>query len=73
MADGSKKKISEIEPGEEVKTRDGSCRAEDVIQGPAERLFLIRTSKGKQIRLTEDHPLLTADGLKMAKDLTRCV
>lgn len=70
MADGSKKKIREIEPGEEVKTRDGSCRAEDVIQGPAERLFLIRTSKGKQIRLTEDHPLLTADGLKMAKDLT---
>lgn len=31
---------------------------------------MIRTARGNEIRLTENHPLLTTEGMKMAKDLT---
>lgn len=70
MADGSEKMVCEIRPGEQVRTRNGNCKVEDLIQGPEERLVLIRSVKGNVIRLTENHPLLTTEGIKMAKDLT---
>ena len=70
MAGGSRKMVCEVRPGEQVRTRGGSCKVEDLIQGPEERLFLIRTARGNEIRLTENHPLLTTEGMKMAKDLT---
>ncbi len=34
--------VCEVRPGEQVRTRGGSCKVEDLIQGPEERLFLIR-------------------------------
>lgn len=70
MADHTEKCIEEIRPGDQVKTRGGSALVEEVIRGREETLAMIGTGRGKCLRVTQDHPMLTQDGWKRADELT---
>ncbi len=71
MADGSEKYIADICSGDKVATKDnGSQTVRDVVTGHEERLVYIETSRASSIRVTEDHPMLTADGMVKAGELT---
>lgn len=63
MADGSFKRIEEIEPGEEVLGMDfKSHRVAGKPRGAEERLLVLETEDGKQLKLSKGHPVETQDG-----------
>lgn len=70
MSDRKEKKISEIMIGEMLMGENGELlRVVDRITGKEERIFCIRTKKKKLLRVTQTHPIATADGIVRAEDL----
>lgn len=71
MADGTSKPVYQVKEGDEVLSRDGSAhKVKGVMEGMESELIYIETSAGDRIRVTKDHPLLTAEGMIMADMLT---
>lgn len=72
MADGSSKKLGDINVGDEVITHTGHPREvlEVHEQGIRDTIVLI-TSSNRRIRAHPDHPFLTPSGWIPAKDLER--
>lgn len=70
MADGSTKKISEIQIGDLVMTNDNrSVRVTNSYKGNEERLVRIETEAGRVLQLTANHPVLTEIGKVRACNL----
>lgn len=70
MADGSSKKIKDIQIGDIVLGTDKTaCEVRNVIQGEEDMLFCITLESGKEILLTGDHPFMTQSGAKAAIEL----
>lgn len=70
MADGSVKRIQDIRPEERVMSDDGSGEVLELISGEEERMIRIVSGCGHTVTVTEDHPVLTENGWKKARDLT---
>ncbi|MCH5248304.1 MAG: hypothetical protein J1E98_00150 [Lachnospiraceae bacterium] len=71
MADGSKKKIKEIQPGEDVLGTNGNAhRVADIMKGDEESLISIMVVGSTPILVTRDHPFMTKQGEKTALLLT---
>lgn len=63
MADGSHKKIRDIQIGEKVcGTNHEACEVCNVIRGMEDMLICITLESGKEIFLTPDHPFQTKKG-----------
>lgn len=70
MADGSEREIQNIRPGDRVMSENRQAgRVTDVIKGQEEKMVRIVSMGGKVILATEDHPILTARGMVMARQL----
>lgn len=70
MADGSAKRIQDIRPGDRVMTDNGSKEVLDLISGNEGKMVRIGSGRGHTITVTEDHPVMTENGWKRARDLT---
>lgn len=71
MADNSLKAVEEITSGDEVMTMGGEAvTVNDIVSGSEEKVIYIETTRGNSIMVTEDHPMLTTEGIVLAKDLT---
>lgn len=63
MADGSTKKVSEIQIGDFVLTNDHrSVAVTESYKGNEEMLICIKTETGRILQVTENHPVLTEHG-----------
>lgn len=69
MSDGSLKQIQDIKAGEQIKTENGSAAVTEVITGTEQDMVFIKTTKGNEIKVTKDHPVLTGQGFKAADAL----
>jgi DNA polymerase-3 subunit alpha len=69
MADGSRKRITEIRAGDVVLTKDGPCRARAVRPSGTRRVGRLRLANGMSVRGTPDHPIFTQRGWVNAADL----
>lgn len=70
MADGSHKKIKDIQIGEKVLGTDQeACEVRNVICGKEDKLICLTLESGKEIFLTHDHPFKTKKGIIAAIDL----
>lgn len=70
MADNSLKAIEEINSGDEVMTVDrGAVAVKDLVVGMEEMIICIETSSGSKIEVTEDHPMMTTEGMVLARNL----
>jgi hypothetical protein len=69
MADGSDKAICDIKIGEMVRKDTDIFAVTNVYYGFEEKLVVIATSKGKRIRVTGTHPIVTKNGNVRAIDL----
>ncbi|MEG0691818.1 MAG: Hint domain-containing protein [Oscillospiraceae bacterium] len=70
MADGSLKRIDQIQIWESVRTSDGRASAiSNIYMGYESEIIVIRTITGKTLKLTGDHPVMTERGLLRAEDL----
>lgn len=71
MGDGSCKEISEIKKGDIVSTKEkGPQTVKSITTGKEEQLVYIESSRGNNIRVTDDHPVLTTEGMVKAGELT---
>lgn len=75
LADGSIRKIEDLREDTEVLGLNGelkitNLRKEGFYERTVDRLLKIRLRSGKEIKLTEEHPLLTIKGWKDAGTLT---
>lgn len=70
MADGTQKKIKEIEIGQKVLgTEQKACEVRNIIRGKEDMLIGITLESCKEILLTQDHPFKTKKGIVAAIDL----
>ncbi len=70
MADGSEKEIKDIQIGEMVLTADEKAiKVQNVYTGHEHELICIQTENGREIQVTESHPIGTENGLVRAKDI----
>ena len=71
MADGSKKRISEISIGEMImQPEDGRpVKVQNIWKGMEEALILIRTEEGDVVRMTKEHPVYQGNGFIRAGEL----
>lgn len=70
MADGSQRRIAEIRIGEKVASIKGALEVKDVITGEeTQGMMRLYTQRGKGVLATSQHPILTADGIKMVQEL----
>lgn len=70
MADGSLRCISKIKIGEKVASTKDALEVKDVITGEeTQGMMRLYTQKGKGVLATSQHPILTADGIKMVQEL----
>lgn len=69
MADNTLKNIEDIEVGDRVKTENGSVSVVEKIVGSEEKMVLIRTANGCKLTVTDDHPIMTEGGWKIAGNL----
>lgn len=74
MADGSLRAIETLRAGERVATgaghAGGSLRIAEVWKGfEAKPLYRLATASGAQVLVTDEHPVPTAEGVKLARDL----
>lgn len=69
MADYSRRKISDIRPGDYVRTLQGIGHVVDIFRGYEEEIIYLETSSGRNILLTGDHPVQTDKGIKRAEDV----
>lgn len=70
MADGTKKRIAEIQPGEYVKDvyTGEAIKVTDNISGYEEEMMRAEAQTGDSILLTREHPVLTERGMVMSKN-----
>lgn len=67
MADGTTKKIKDIQVGEKVMARDGNSHTvKEIMRGVEERLLHLETADGQTLVCTREHPILTKNGMKPA-------
>ena len=70
MADGSHRKIRDIQIGEKILgTGKEACEVRNVIRGVEDMLICITLKNGREILLTPDHPFKTKKGNVAAIDL----
>jgi len=76
MADGSKKRIADIKVGENVITVDPNTMERSVanvinqyVRKTDKNMVRISTISGRKVICTDDHPILTINGWKKAKDI----
>lgn len=70
MADGNEKHIRDIATGDTVLSGDGQPqRVTQIYTGQEENLVCLETEDGKQLLVTEGHPVRTADGIVRARDI----
>ena len=65
-----KTRIDSIERGDKVITATGVGTVAEVRESNTDALYCIRDSRNVTIKVTANHPLLTAKGWKFAKDVT---
>ena len=70
MADGSRRPIIAIQPGDRVLTKDGAFRALGVRPSGVRQVGELRLANGMTVRCTPDHPIFTQRGWVNAADLT---
>jgi len=76
MADGSKKGIEVVKPGDEVKTLNGHALVDRVFDNGVQEVFEIEMSNGKVLRATDKHQVrcinITGNGFiwKTVSELT---
>ncbi|KRT66150.1 MAG: polymerase III subunit alpha protein, partial [Candidatus Rokubacteria bacterium CSP1-6] len=70
MADGSRKPITEVRPGDLVLTKDGPFKALGVRPSGVRRVGRLRLANGREVRCTPDHPVFTQRGWVNSEDLT---
>lgn len=58
MKDGTEKEIRSIQAGELVLTESGGAKVTKVWHGPEQELVYVQTMTGKEIMMTESHPVL---------------
>lgn len=58
MKDGSEKEICSIRADELVLTESGEAKVTNVYHGPEKELVYVQTMAGKEIMMTESHPVL---------------
>lgn len=58
MKDGTEKEICSIQAGELVLTEGGGAKVTKVWHGPEQELVYVQTMTGKEIMMTESHPVL---------------
>ncbi len=69
MADGSRKRITEIRAGDLVLTKDGPYRARAVRPSGTRPVGRLQLANGMSVRCTPDHPIFTQRGWVNAEDL----
>ncbi len=69
LADGSRKKISEIQVGDSVRTPNGHSKVTDVYTGFEEEIVYLEISGMKRLLVTDSHPIQTASGMRTAARL----
>jgi DNA polymerase-3 subunit alpha len=70
MADGTRRPITAIRPGDRVLTKDGPFRALGVRPSGTRRVGELRLANGMTVRCTPDHPVFTQRGWVNAVDLS---
>jgi DNA polymerase-3 subunit alpha len=70
MADGSRKRITDIRDGDVVVTKDGPAAARAVTPSGIRTVGDLRLANGMRLRCTPDHPVFTQRGWTNAEDLT---
>ncbi len=70
MADGTRKRITEIRDGDLVATKDGPYRARAVRPSGTRRVGRLTLANGMVIRCTPDHPVFTQRGWVNAEDMS---
>ncbi|GAA0076015.1 hypothetical protein UT300005_03930 [Clostridium sp. CTA-5] len=71
MPDGKKRKISELKIGDTVLSSTGrNLTIKDIITGKENLMIYIETHNGKNVIVTDTHPIFTEKGLKRVMDLT---
>ena len=70
MADGSLEAIEDVMVGETVLTKEGQAlEVTSSTIGRENTIWEMITSNGKTVLLTDEHPLPTTEGIKLAKEL----
>ncbi len=70
MADGSRKRMTEIREGDVVLTKDGPREARGVRPSGVRRVGRLTLANGMSVRCTPDHPVFTQRGWVNAEELT---
>jgi hypothetical protein len=72
MHDGSLKKVEDLEVGDRVVSDRGGTRltVNSTYQGLESTLVRLLTRNGRELRLSEGHPVVTPGGVRLARDLT---
>jgi hypothetical protein len=69
LADGTEKRIDQVKEGELVASRKGNCLVSQVFRRRTEEALYRVSVAGRVLELTGDHPVLTARGWLVARDL----
>lgn len=69
MADGSRKKIEELQIGEMVRGRKGGLRIKEIVEGREPRGVLLVETEGRRVYVSENHPMVTDQGVLLASQL----
>ena len=73
IADGSKKRASDIKIGDNLLNETTHMRVTNVIQGYEKELMYLSTENGHELRATFSHPILTDKGFMRVDELTTAI
>lgn len=71
MEDGTKKAVENIRIGDAVKTDGETAKARNMWSGKEEECRFVRADNGHELIMTKNHPVLTAEGWKQAKEFSQ--
>ncbi len=71
MADKSQKPVEQICIGDSVRNPEGCFRIKNVWKGVEDSYIELATEDGRQLSVTKDHPILTVEGWKPAKEIQK--
>lgn len=68
LSDGTKKRVEELKKGDRLKSRDGGdAKIADIAgQASTQLIVHIQTENGRELFLTDSHPVVTDQGLRCA-------
>jgi very-short-patch-repair endonuclease len=71
LTDNGNKKIKDIKKGDLVKTHTGKLRLvyDTMLEYRDEEIFIIEIGNGQKLKITGEHPVMTVNGWKDARDL----